>query len=93
MATKEISVKVSEKGYALGEGLKKLIEAIKISQDDGFQAGQDLPVILTAATAELVPVLPNIQDIAKEPEEDLEAFVTGLMIPVKEIGFIWYKKK
>lgn len=92
MAVKEIKVMVSERGYNLGEGLKNFILAIKQSQDDGWQPGQDLPAILSAAIADLVPVLPNIQEIANEPSEDLEAFVTGLMIPVKEIGFIWYKK-
>lgn len=92
MAVKQVQVTVSEKAYNLGEGLKNFVKAIKQSQDDGWQAGEDITAILGAAIADLAPAVSAIQGIAGEPGEDLEAFVTGLMLPVKEIGFIWYKK-
>jgi hypothetical protein len=92
MATKMVQVEVSEKGYDLGIALKNIVAAAKQACDDGFQPGQDVPAILSAAVANLLPVMNNIKEIANEPIENPEAFTKALSIPVTEIGFLFYKK-
>lgn len=88
---KKIEVEVSKEAYELGEGLKNFAVAIKEAMADGWQMGDDLPKIVTAAVASLLPALQGVEKMKAEAK-DLEPFTTALMIPLKEIAFLMIKK-
>lgn len=66
----EVKVKVPKETYELEQGIVKFVAACKAALDDGFQPGQDLPMILTAAIATLLPAIDGVQ---KLPEEAVSA--------------------
>lgn len=83
----DVTVKVSKEAYELGEGLKKFVLSIKGALADGWQPGQDIPVVLTAALSDLVPAVQGVEKVKEEVKEDLEAFVSALVLPAKEMAF------
>lgn len=70
MSVLKVEQEVLKESYELGEGLAKLVLAVKKALEDGFQPGQDLPVFVTAALTELpkmVDGLDKMGDEAKDP--------------------------
>lgn len=80
MATIEVTAEVSKEGYELGQGLVKFSDAIVKALKDGWQPGQDLPIVMLSALHDLVPALEGAQLIAKELGEDTAGLVRGLGI-------------
>lgn len=89
---KTVEIEVSKEAYELMEGLKGVIRSTKEALKDGWQPGQDIPVIFSSALTNLIPAVKGADKIGEEAEEELEAFVTGLMVQAKEIGFMFYEK-
>lgn len=87
----DVQVKVSKEAHELGEGLKKFVLSIKGALADGWQPGADIPVVLSAALADLVPAVQGVEKIKDETKEDLEAFVSALVLPAKELAFALLK--
>lgn len=92
MAKLTVEVEVSKEAYELMDGIKKVVESVKKALADGWQPGQDVPTILMESLTALVPAVAGAESIGSEAKEELEAFVTGLGIKSKEIGFLFYKK-
>jgi hypothetical protein len=88
----EVKSKVSKEGYEVGQGTKNIVAAVKTALDDGWQPGQDIPAAITALVANLGTMIQGIDQMDDEAREELEAFVTGLMLSAKETGFLFYKK-
>lgn len=88
----EVSVKVTKEAYELSVGLKKFVLDVKQALSDGWQPGQDLPVVMQAAVMDLVPAVQGLESLGAEQKEDLEAFVTALSLPMKELAFSLLKK-
>jgi len=89
----EVNEKVSKEAYELALGLKKFVVSIKQSLSDGWQPGSDLPVLLQAVILDLVPAINGIDKIPEEEKENLEAFVTAFLLPVKSLAFELLKKQ
>jgi len=75
MATKDVTVAVSKESYELGEGMANFIGAMKAALADGFQVGEDIPLLVSAAVTNLVPAVDGITDIGAEWTEDRAAFM------------------
>lgn len=87
----QTSQNVTKEAFELSSGLKKFVLDIKKALADGWQPGTDLPVVMQAAIMDLVPAVQGLENLGAEKKEDSEAFVTGLLLPMKELGFALLK--
>ncbi len=90
---KKIEVEVSKEAYELMEGLHGMVKSIQEALADGWQAGQDIPKIVMDSISILMPAVDGADKIPAEAKEELEAFVSGVMLKSKDIGFMFYEKK
>jgi hypothetical protein len=76
--TKEVVLgkEVSE----LADGLENMVVASYTALKDGFQAGQDLPAILTSAVIELPTAIGGLEKLGSEWSEDEAGFVLAFAI-------------
>lgn len=81
----EVKVMVPEKSHALGQGMKKFIAEMKKALEDGWQTGQDLPVALSSAMANLVPHVQNWQEIINEVTGEPVASIKGGVLTAADI--------
>lgn len=84
METKTVTVSVSKETAELLEGLTKFAVAMKAALKDGFQVGQDLPVILTSALGDLAPALQGVDQIPAEVKASKE-FAAAVALGVNEL--------
>ena len=54
MSLIDVTSKVSKESYELGQGIVKFSASIKQALANGWQPGQDIPALLTAAMVDLV---------------------------------------
>ncbi len=92
MSKKVVQVEVSEKAYALGQALTELVKVSKQALADGFQAGQDVPVIVLAAASQVVKVVEGINAAGDELKEDQAAFIAALGLSAKDLAGVLLKK-
>lgn len=85
----EIPVKVSKEAYELGQGIKKFIRDIKGALADGWQPGNDLPVILAATLADLIPALQGVEKLGSEIKENESAFISAFLQSTIDITFLF----
>lgn len=83
----EVTQKVTKEAYELGEGCKKTVLAIYKALKDGWQPGQDMPIVFQTIMADLVPAVQGIEKLTEEQKEDQEAFFTSFMLPAKSLAF------
>ena len=91
-----VSVEVSKEAYEFGVGLVNIGKSIKTALADGWQPGQDLPVIVLTAVAELPKMIEGMEDIEDEfkasPIATSRAFalagagIAGMFIEEETIG-------
>jgi len=84
--TIDVNLKVSKEAYELGMGIAKTITAIQSALKDGWQPGQDLPVLMQALMADLVPAIQGIEKLADESKESQLAFFTAWALSGLEVG-------
>jgi hypothetical protein len=75
-----VTVPVSEKTYEFGIGLNKFVKALKTALADGFQVGDDVPVILASALGDLVPIVTGFENIKLEMEANRSAFLAAITL-------------
>jgi len=91
MAKETVSVEVEKSGYEVMVGLAKIVAAVKQSLADGFQPGQDLPVLIMAAVADLPAVLGAAVGVPGDLAEDKLAFVKGVNLGAYDIADVLLK--
>jgi hypothetical protein len=64
----DVSRSVSKETYEMGQALASLVGAIKKALEDGWQPGQDIPVIISAMIAELGKITKGLQGARSEME-------------------------
>lgn len=89
MNTLEVPVKVTKEAYELGQGLAKFLKATKQALADGWQPGQDLPVLMAAAVTELVPALQGVEQLDDEAKADKQAFTMALVVSLGDAVSPW----
>lgn len=82
----KVEVQVSKESYEFGIGIAKTVGAIYSALKDGWQPGQDLPVVMQALLADLVPSIQGIEKIADENKESSQAFMTAWALAGLEVG-------
>ena len=86
-----VEVEVTSNTYELGKALDQFVGAVKQSLDDGWQTSQDVPALISAALAHLVPVLQNVSEVS-EDAKDIQAFTNGLFLGLGQTAFRFVKK-
>jgi len=77
VSTLKIEVTCSKETYELGKGVAEFIGAIKVALADGWQLGNDMPVIISAALATLVPAVDGVTKVKEELAQDKKAFLNA----------------
>jgi len=88
--TKTVEVVVTKEAYELGQGLAKFVDTVKQAMADGFQAGQDVPPIISSAIADLVPALDGANKVGAE-SADKQAFANAIYLSLSPIAFSFVK--
>lgn len=84
-------VECAKETLELGEGLAKFVSSLQGALADGWQSGQDLPVLLSAALTDLVPAVQGVEKI-KDEVKDPQSFSNGIYVGVSSIPFLFIKK-
>jgi len=79
-----VQVEVSKEAYELGQGVAKFVTATKAALADGWQAGQDLPAVMSSAISDLIPALEGVQQIPDEAQ-DKQALVNALYLSLSPL--------
>lgn len=86
-------VEVAKNSDELAQGLVKFVAALKVALADGFQPGSDIPPIVSAAIADIMPVVGNLSkvddDLAELPVETVRA----LALAAGDIAALFVKPK
>jgi hypothetical protein len=64
------TVEVPAKSADLGKHLGNFLKAAKQAAADGWQAGQDIPVYLSATLSDLIPAAAEISSVVAEAKTD-----------------------
>ena len=92
METVSVTENYPKECYELGKGVGDFILAVKTALADGWQLGEDLPVIMGSAMATLVPSVAGVENMPAEMKEDAigvgQSLISGLKPAIKELtGF------
>lgn len=85
MALVEVKVNVPEHAHKLAQGIADFIVTSKGCLADGFQAGQDLPVVMTAALTTLVPVIGEFSNLSEELKGSKAEFALAWILAGEKI--------
>lgn len=92
MSKKIVQVEVSEKAHELFEALNEITKTTKVALKDGWQPGQDIPVILLSSVAKFAAIVGGIQAAGDEIKEDLGAFIAAAGLGAKDVVATVLKK-
>ena len=84
MELKKIEIEVPKEINEVGECLKGIMIAAGNALKDGFQPGQDIPVILASAFAGLMTAIADCQKIPEEFTTLPVAASLGVLLPVSQ---------
>jgi hypothetical protein len=84
-----VTVTVQKEAYDLAENLVKFLAEIKKALGDGWQPGQDLPVLFSALLADLVPALQAIPKMDAAKKEDFKAFIRAFELAASDAAFLF----
>lgn len=87
-----ISVQVQKEAYELGQGVAKFVGDLKQALSDGWQPGQDLPAILQATMADLIPAIQGVEKLGPELKENSKAFVNSFALSGIDMAFVFVPK-
>ena len=88
-----VEVKVAKETHEAVSGLVKFVAAAKGAADDGWNAGDDIPVVLNSLMAELIPALQGVTLIPDEFADHPSEFVAALTASIPELAAIFLKRK
>jgi hypothetical protein len=80
-----IQIEVQQSPHQVLSHCAKIVTACKAALADGFQAGQDLPVAITALVVELPGIIAAAPQLKPELLEDHMAFHKGVMVGAMEV--------
>jgi hypothetical protein len=70
--------------HEIGEAVKSILESSTLALKDGWQPGQDIPVIMTTAFASLMSAVEGIQKVPSEISEAPILSFVGSLLPIAE---------
>lgn len=86
-------VRVNKAADEFSQGLVKFVGDLKKALDDGWQPGQDIPAILSATLADLMPALKDLKDLGPGLNEDLSAFIRSFECGAHDMAFLFVGAK
>lgn len=86
-----VEISVSKESYELAQGSVKVVKALKEALKDGFQPGQDVPAIVSAVIADLIPAVQGMDQVALESQEDEKAFVQAFVLSAVDMLYVFKK--
>jgi len=91
----KVEVEVSDSAYAVASGVAKFVAAIvaEVKDNGGWDAGDDLPGIMTSSITDLLPAITAATDLGEELEENKVAFYKSMMIGLSDIADVFVKKE
>ena len=81
----DLTVQIPKETADLVQGLTGFIKACKKALSDGWQPGQDIPVLMAAAISNLGPALEGFDKIGQEAYDNPQAMITAVGILSSEI--------
>jgi hypothetical protein len=87
------TVDVSKEADELASALVAMVAAVKDALADGWQAGTDIPMIVTKALTVLGPAVDGMEKLGAEKDENLAAFVRALGLAGMDVAAIFLKKE
>lgn len=90
---KDKTVKVTKEADELAESLVGLVKSGKQALADGFQAGQDVPKVLSDNLMQMMTGLEGMDKLDDEAEQQLAAFIRAWSLAGVEIAELFFKKK
>lgn len=93
MSKIKVEVEVSKEAHELAQALADVAIKALSAVEDGFQAGQDLPVILVEAVSKLPSALDGVNQIGAELKEDADAFAMAFMVAGQKVSDALQAKK
>lgn len=78
----KVEVEVPKEIYEVGLCVSNMLQATGVALKDGWQAGQDIPVILTGALSGLMTAIEGCQKVLTEAKIVPFKFAQGITIPV-----------
>jgi len=79
-----VEIEVSKEAYELGSGAARFIKAVKDALADGWETGQDLPLVVSALFAEMAAI-EGVDQLDDEYKEDPAAFAKAVMLGLSDI--------
>lgn len=78
-------VEVTKEFSELWDGLAEIVRAAKVALADGFQPGQDLPVIAAQAFGSLTKAIGGLDQLDEEAKGATGAFVRGGLLGAADV--------
>jgi len=78
----KIEVEVPKEVYEIGQCVGNMLSAAGVALKDGWQPGQDIPVILTGALSGLMTAIDGCQKVIAEAKAKPFKLAQGVSIPV-----------
>lgn len=75
MALVKEEFELSKEARELGKGMNAFVAKTRQCLADGFQPGQDIPLVLAAAIADLIPAIQGAEQMGAEFKENRKAFL------------------
>ena len=85
-----VELECAKETLELGQGLEKLVDAVREAMKDGWQTSQDLPMIVMAAVKDLGPAVQGLDQLSEEAKSAPE-FANALYASLSKIVFKWVK--
>ncbi len=89
METTTVQVTLPKEAAELAEGIGKFVLAVREATKDGFQVGQDLPVLITSAMADLIPAIQGAEKIGAEFQLSKAGVVMAFALTGAKVADMW----
>ena len=88
-----LSTEVPKEIHELMVAVAKLMSEARKATADGFQLGQDLPLIVTASMGDVMAGVAGVEKLGDEWKEDPAAFIKAVLINAADIVAPFLEKK
>lgn len=93
MAKQTLNIEVQKESYELAKALYEIVKVSKKALSDGWQPGEDIPMILTQSLSHLLPAVDGMDKVSAEYMEDKAAFLRSMMIPMSDVAALFMKEE
>lgn len=87
-----VSVEVEKEAHELAEAVADIVVSAKEAVKDGFQAGQDLTVVVGGNLTKLMTAVAGVEQLPAEAKEDMQAFLNAWTLAGNRIAAAFLKK-